>query len=328
MNCVELSQTLTGNGILAFSDPAGAKACLALAFILQKENPGIAIRLVSNKFYTFFNDWSEEVLIITDPDKLSLTNTNWLFTGTSHPDSSNGFELEILLKAKLTGIQTASFIDHRTSLLLRFNYRDTLVFPDIIFLTDEVNLQEAIEAGIPGEKLKHLGNPYLEFLHSHWNSNLSENEFRSFYQIPSTVRSVIVYAPDPISLRHTVADYGFDEHTVLEELLPFFKQHPHLFLLIKPHPLQPLDRIRTILKESELKTVFLDETGKIANPEMMHHSVAVIGFFSNFLVEAHVMGARIFRYFPSKADEFEGIFRNFAVKCSTIDELTHELIRY
>jgi hypothetical protein len=157
---------------------------------------------------------------------------------------------------------------------------------------------------------------------------LSASEFREIYQIPSAVRSVIVYAPDPISLRHTVTDYEFDEHIVLEELLPFFEQHSHLFLLIKPHPLQPLDRIRTTLKQSALKTVFLDETGKTANPEIMHHAAAVIGFFSNFLVEAHVMGTRIFRYFPSKADEFEGIFRNFAVKCSTIDELTHELKQY
>jgi hypothetical protein len=328
MNCVEFSRSLKGNGILAFSDPAGAKACLALAFILRKKNLGIAIRLVSNKFHSFFNDWNEKVLIVTCADEVSLSSVNWLFTGTSHPDSSNGFELQILQKANLNGIPSFCFIDHRTSLLLRFNFGGLLVFPGTIFLTENVTLEEAIEAGIPQEKLRSLGNPYLEFLRSYWATTTTKRAFCSFYQIPSSVRAIIVYAPDPISLRHPSIAHDFDENTVLEELLPFFENHTDLFLLIKPHPLQPLDRIRIILKQSGIKSAFLDETGKVPNAEIIHYATAVIGFFSNFLVEANAMGVRVLRYFPSEPDEYNDLFRHFCVKYSTINELKNKLMEF
>ena len=57
---------------------------------------------------------------------------------------------------------------------------------------------------------------------------------------------------------------GFDEITVLKELLLIFKQKPNLFLIITLHPLQNTEQIVSILSEFNIDNVLID-TKKINN---------------------------------------------------------------
>lgn len=321
MNCVELIASKKGKGLIAFSDPAGAKACLALHWILTNTHGLDTIRLVSNKSYSFYADWNTEVTIIDDPAGVDLSGLDWVFTGTSHPDSSYHFEVNLLKQAQEQNIFTASFIDHWTNLSERFSLNNTFIFPDIIFVIDPQLIQRAIEAGIPAEKLVVSENPYVQYIRLYWKSQLSIEQFRKLYTIPESVTTILTYAPDPISLRHELSDFGFNEFTVLEELLQLLRQHPEVFLIVKTHPLQPLEQLNKLIREAKSQRLVLETANRIDNLELMFHSTAIIGFLSNFLWEASALRKPVYRYALTDNDAYFDQFKSATTRFSSLEEL-------
>lgn len=328
MNCIDLIEALPGNGMMVFSDAAGAKSCLGLASILLKKNPALQIRLFSNQNHTFYTEWPVSVELVNRAEEINLEGFNWLFTGTSHPDSSSGFELNVIQKALKNGIQTISFIDHQTALAERFQLNSKNIFPDLILLTNNVDLTDAVAAGLPENRLKNCEDPYKTYLRDYWSSQTTFAEFRSAYHIPDAVEHIITIAPDPISLRHDLKTFGFNELTFLANFLPLIQENSSLFFILKIHPLQPSAPINKLLSNIGASNVVLDERGKFPNAEIIYHSSAVIGFFSNFLVEANMLGKPIFRYLSPGEDNFERIFRNFGIHCTSEEQLVHELKAY
>ncbi|ASS49815.1 MAG: hypothetical protein A3D31_09565 [Candidatus Fluviicola riflensis] len=321
MNCVELLATKKGKGLIAFSDPAGAKACLALHWILTNIHGLDAIRLVSNKSYSFYADWNTEVTIIDDPSAIDLSDLDWLFTGTSHPDSSHSFEVTLLKQANEQHIFTASFIDHWTNLSERFSLNSTFVFPDVIFVIDPQLIQHGSEAGIPSEKLMVSENPYLQYIRLYWKSQLSIEQFRKTYNIPESATIILTYAPDPISLRHELSDFGFNEFTVLGELLQLLHQHPEVFLIIKTHPLQPLEQLNLLIEDAKSQRLVLETANRIDNLELIFHSTAIIGFLSNFLWEASALRKPVYRYALTGNDAYYEQFKSVTTRFSSLEEL-------
>lgn len=321
MNCNELIAGKTGHGWIVFSDPAGAKACLAFAWMLREQQPAVTFRLISNKHYPFYGDWDLQVEVIADPEDFMIEPIDWVFTGTSHPDSSDGFEVRVIRQAMERGIYVESFIDHWTNLALRFRRDDAFVFPDMIFVIDRQLIPQAIAEGIPANALGQLDNPYLHYIYQYWKSSLSREQFRKLYAIPETVGTVITYAPDPLSLRKETAPPDFDEYTVLRELLQLLDGRDDHFLVVKTHPLQELEQINAIAGEFEPDCVFIDSSNQVANLELMAHSDAIIGFHSNFLLEAHALGKPIFRYFPSENDAFAALFEPVAAHVTSVAAL-------
>src|SRR5689334_16494405 len=130
---------LPGNHIaFVFSDQAGANACNALATICKVENK-TSVFLFSNKRRIEFDT------AITDhaPDFRKL-GIDCVFTGTSHPESSNHFEVDCIKKARSQRIFTISFIDHWTNFKLRFEGLNISQYPDEIWVVDETAKQLAI----------------------------------------------------------------------------------------------------------------------------------------------------------------------------------------
>jgi hypothetical protein len=298
-----------GPGLIVFSDPAGAKACLAFAWLLREQNPDAEFQLVSNKSYDFYGDWDLSVEVTDDPEILLLEDVRWIFSGTSHPDSSRQFEMKLIRRALAEGIYVEAFIDHRTNLSLRFQLDGTTVLPDRIFVIAEELIAQAASEGLPEERLSVIENPYLHFIAQHWKSKVAKEDFRKLYHIPSRVETVILYAPDPISLRKDAFRFTFDEFSVLRELLTLVQNSSRHFLIIRTHPLQELALMRSILEENEYRNACLDARHRVENLELMQHSDVIIGFFSNFLSEAHALGKTIYRYFPDGNDPFEAAFR-------------------
>lgn len=321
MNCVELLAEKKGKGLIAFSDPAGAKACLALHWILTNVHGLENIQLVSNKNYPFFADWNAEVTIINDAVDVDLSNLDWVFTGTSHPDSSCSFEVSLLKKAHEQTIFTASFIDHWTNLSERFSLDNTFVFPDVIYVIDPQLIQLATDAGIPIEKLMVTENPYFQYIRLYWKSQLSSEQFRKLYNIPASVTTILTYAPDPISLRHQLSDFGFNEFTVLNELLELLRQHPEVFLVVKTHPLQPVEQLNTLIREATSQRLVLETANRVENLELMFHSTAIIGFLSNFLWEASALRKPVYRYALTENDAYFDQFKSVATRFSSLEEL-------
>ena len=52
---------LKGKGLFVFSDPAGAKAVLALVYLLKRDNIITDFKVISDRKYSFFEDFEIEV---------------------------------------------------------------------------------------------------------------------------------------------------------------------------------------------------------------------------------------------------------------------------
>jgi len=291
---------MSGNGLIAFSDPAGAKLCLALAYMLHKERQAGALMLASNKAYDFYNDWETPVVVTAHFDLDTMPfRPDWIFTGTSHPDSSGRFELEILEQAAGKNIPTYSFVDHWSNLLLRFKKEDTsVIFPDTVFVLDENAKCNAIGEGIPESVLAIRENPYLQFISTYWTPKKTKAEIFKELTLTDTGKKVVLYAPDPISLRNENKIWNFDEASALQDLLAAL-DHNDAVLLIKLHPLQPKEVLTTLIENARTQhDIDIRVVTGIDNLELIAIADLVVGFHSNFLIEADALGKKIFRYFP------------------------------
>ena len=276
-----------GNGVFVFSDPAGAKACLALNEILNIEQVVGNRKLYTNKEYAFYKQFECDVKIIRIEKIGCITEEfDWIFTGTSHPDSSNRFEL-LMLKSVIAK-NSFSFIDHWTNFKLRFTFNDKLILPTVIFVVDEKAKELAIADGLPEKDLFIFENPYLIYLKKYKQSNISRNVFCKTLDILIT-NKIILYAPDPLSLRSTNKR---DEVTVLKELINICKNK--FTLLLKLHPLQPLTEINKIINENSFLKLMNDNL--FLPQDVFKNADCIIGFYSNYLLEASVINKNIIRY--------------------------------
>jgi hypothetical protein len=294
-----------GSGILGFSDPAGAKACLGLAALLRAEQPGITLSLLSNKQYDFYADWDIPVQVAESFDLSAvMAGADWLFTGTSHPASSGGFELKLIRQARSMGIPSYAFVDHYTSFSLRFILDAEPVLPDHVLVLDEQARTNALTDGLDASLLQLMPNPYLSYISRLYCPGLDLQEVRDRLGITNSKARLVLYAPDPISLRNENGAWTFDELSTLDDLLTILNDCPGTFLAIKAHPLQPMAGLQCRLdaaRAANHTTVVLAEG--LPNLDLMLAADVVVGMQSNFLMEAHALGRPVLRYFPASAEQ-------------------------
>ncbi len=289
-----------GDWLLAFSDTAGANACLSLAYILsqQKKNK---ITLYTNNTGFQKNQWNLPVTVVNAVDFATVKKPDFVFTGTSHPDTSKGFELKFIQWTKKEGIHSISFIDHWVNYRLRFLQNNELVVPDEIWVLDKTAKEEAIKEGLPADVLKINTNPYHEYLKLFWHSGYEKKLYLDQQGFVTKDHKVILFAPDPISLRNKKDENNFDEGVALQILIDALKKiktKEKILLVVKPHPLQPKNLLEKIINENRSAGITI-AVAKNLNPlELINASDVVIGFYSNFLVEAMVLNKPVVRYLP------------------------------
>jgi Protein of unknown function (DUF354) len=278
-----------------FSDPAGANACKAMAKMTQAFSKTVS--LYSNRDYS-----DPETLVIGTEEMPSLTNIDTIFLGTSHPASSGYFELNCLKEAKKEGIYTISFVDHWVNFELRFkDENNDVTFPDEIWVVDEKAKRLALAENLPSNLLKVTGNPYHSYLRTYWKSNWKGKSYLNSLGIEQQ-RFHILFAPDPISLRYKKEEIGFLEEDALNTIFNIVKalDDKYLHLILKCHPLQPMDSLMKILyKENRNAITIIKEADTL---ELINASDLVIGFYSNILLDAAALGKVVLRYFPGKEE--------------------------
>lgn len=281
-----------------FSDPAGANACLAMADIWHRET-GDEPLLFSNEEY---GTKSIGIFHLSyEPPKFKEIGLDCIFTGTSHPVSSNYFEVNCIRKAKKDGIYTISFIDHWVNFRLRFTSKDGLQhYPDEIWVVDDIARELALAEGLPAEKISVHDNPYHVFLKSYWRPKNERKDYLKELGIRQTGYHVL-FAPDPLSLRNGKEIQGFTEDEALGDLLAAIRDlNIDICLIVKLHPLQPAGILEEKLKETpEVDVVFIKDADTL---ELIMACDVVIGFYSNLLLEAHTLGKKVIRYFPGKKE--------------------------
>jgi hypothetical protein len=295
-----VSFELSGDTVFFFSDPAGARACLAAAFLLRQRRPAARVRLFSNRVRPSVGEGPLDVAV-EHVDAVSadcFAGASMVFTGTSHPDSSGSFELQAIAAAERLGLPTAAFVDHWVNFRLRFQSSDRgLILPRTILVLDEEARRRAIAEGLPEDRLQIWPNPHLVYLARHWRPRGERDATRRQLGLGDARTFVILYAPDPIRMRDPDGRRGFDEISATGDLLACLGGvGERVQVLAKLHPLQPPEPLRTLLAASPQVIVADDRQADV--PELIHASDAVIGFFSNLLLEADALQRPVVRYYP------------------------------
>lgn len=284
--------------VFAFSDAAAANTCLAQAFIWKREFNSEIIHF-SNRRHNIPH-WNFPIQYVDQVTQADLQQGDILFTGTSHPESSSSFEVRAILEARKKKIYTIAFVDHWTLIRKRFELDGENILPDEIWVLDETAKTTAINEGIP-EKLVHIHkNPFHIYLSSYWKSAYTRKDFAKEIGLSSR-NKIVVIAPDPISLRIKDFDPGFTEVSALNDLLSALhklKILARVVVVIKAHPLQPVELLNPILDQYTSLGLTIKLLTQSDNPELINLADLVIGFYSNFLLEAHAMNKSVIRYFP------------------------------
>jgi hypothetical protein len=279
-----------GEGLFVFSDPAGAKACLALNEIITEKGIQGSRVLLSNKEYSFYKDFTGSVKVIKTEEAKEyvkeMQKFDWIFAGTSDPKSSGCFELICIENADAISF---SFVDHWSNFHLRFEFGNRVIFPDNILVLDERARKLAIKDGLPAEKMRLLKNPYHTYLRGFSQKAVKKSELCIKYKIPAA-KKILVFAPDPVSL---YTANGKNEADVLKELVDDYYINDNFFILLKLHPLQPLDQIQSLIEKFDL-TVIRDLD--FSPVDIFTNADIILGFYSNYLLEAALFNNNVIRY--------------------------------
>ena len=221
-------------GIIVFSDPAGAKACLAIAKELNEDD----IILISDRTYEFYNEFGCNVVssVNNNVDNVfDYVNPEFLLTGTSVPEK---IELNYIRKALKDNVKTYSFIDHWTNFKERFSSGGECIYPSELWLIDNESKDIALREGIPENKVRIIGNPYYAYL-SNWEPKVSKKKLYDDLGL-DIIDNYILYAPEPLSVFSLDKKYGFDELSGLKHIVNRVKENnlTNINILIKGHPNQ------------------------------------------------------------------------------------------
>jgi len=185
-----------------------------------------------------------------------------VLTGTSPPRENYGpitIDQTAILTARLKGIRSVSVLDMWGEYIERFsgiNNTQRLKFlPNKIAIMDEVAQKAMVREGIPKELLVVTGNPYFD----------RHKEIRKRFRIPEDKERihkdlgipkgnyVILFVSQPIKANHPPNEFGYNEETVLRELLEASKnikdKLPPFTILVKGHPDKEKENLEPIISE-------------------------------------------------------------------------------
>lgn len=275
--------------LAALSDPAGAKAILA--FLSLYGACASKVTVISDREYSFFKGFDNEVLRAGAKSAAEwLVDTEVLIAGTSYPAR---LEFDLIDLATRAGITSISFVDHWTNIAARFERNGRSVLPDVIGVVDERARSLAQGEGLPAGKLRVIGNPYHEHLEG-WRPKITRDELLASLGL-SPHKPYILYAPEPFSRFGLKAKYGFDEIDGLNLIREARKALPDgaFYVVVKGHPNQDHQLFEMdIAKLPDRDIIYLTD-GDLNT--LSFHAAACVGFFSNALVEASLLGCPIVR---------------------------------
>ncbi len=281
-----------GRGLFVYSDPGGAKPVLAFAESLK--DVLTSCKIISDRDYDFVKYFKVELNSTTllPVEELEDYKPDFLFTGTSY---TSDIEYKYIEAAQKLGIPSFSFVDHWTSIRERFTSKEIETLPDTILVIDEKAKKIAIEQGLREERVVVFGNPYHQRLKK-WKPVISRKDFFQSIGIAMPEKKIVLYAPDPLSNVDGLSKFGFDEYTATKVLMDAVLELNDKFdFICNLHPNQKSEYLLPILNEK----MNIVPGGTDVNT-LIYYADVVIGFFSNFLIEATIMKKPIIRFFPNE----------------------------
>jgi len=277
--------------LIVFSDPGGAKPCLALA---NKWLQNHDILVCSDREFSFFECFRIKVRkCLTDQADTVIEEfaPDSIYTGTSY---SSDLELAFLAKGRERGIPTSAFVDHYTQFRSRFVLGDDLILPDEIHVLDERAYKMALGAGLPQDRIHITGNPYHDYLRR-WTTSTSRSDLWIKLGFVDSPGPVLLFAPDPLSNVGGIDKFGSDERLIFRYLIDALEEiGGPIQLVIKAHPNQNIEYLKSELDNRNNKVgircfIVGPEIDSALN-DLIVRSDLVIGMFSSLIVEAEILG--------------------------------------
>ncbi|MFA4870252.1 MAG: hypothetical protein WC623_18785 [Pedobacter sp.] len=310
--------------LIVFSDPGGAKPCLAIADEIDPSG----LLVISDREYSFYTDFRSKVTIINSDLELEKIiddfKPNLIFTGTSY---TSNIEKTTILLAKRRGIHIKSFVDHWTSISNRFrDDKGNLNLPNDIWVLDERARLIAVDEGISSESLYISGNPYHMWL-KNWKPKITRELFFKNIGL-DTEKRIILFAPDPLSNVNGLDTYGFDELSASIKLVNCVNDSSVEFrdatqILVKMHPNQVVKELENIFFGQANFTILPPE---INTNESIYFSDIVVGFFSSILIEADLMDKPVVRFFEKDSKNDPLIDQDLGIKTNE-DNLIIDILK-
>ena len=225
---------------------------------------------------------------------LAAERPDILVTGTSFENSTESWFRRL---ARIRGVHSFAALDHWCNYRHRFELPNGgLAFPDRLGVMDKFAFLKMKEAGICRRDIAIVGHPVLESLLRIRKPRGSKSRQVLFLSEPISWDGKL----DPKVVRYP----GHNELTILRRLLEAFAERPELragTLLIRPHPLEPVTRLRAVVRkhaQAGLK-VRIDRSRDLEAE--FASSRAVLGITSIALLQAQLMGAPVLSLQPKHA---------------------------
>lgn len=290
--------------IYVFSDPAGGNSISSLIDELLNigKIPNLNFKVYTN-FEGIIHSSYEEVInrIENNPTNILEEILNFkpelIFTTTSN----NNFEHYWRVHAKLLNVKVISFVDHWTGIRNRFNFKGEEFFPDIIYVIDKRACEIAIKDGIPSELIKTLSNPYYKKV-KNFKPSCSKSEFYSLLNL-NLDKKLILFISDDIKKSETLKNIGFDEFTIIQEILKSFNNLKKLkkidfenfTFILKIHPRaceNKFIKYYDFFKDLNLEYKVIRDFDSLT---LNYYCDYIIGMFSNMVIESFLMKKKLIR---------------------------------
>ncbi len=165
-----------------------------------------------------------------------LKNVKLVITGSSLGDT---IDKELIAWSKKNRIYCISVIEHWTNFNKRFYFKNKKIYPDTIFVNDDLAHSMSIKEGIKRELLFISGNPLLEKISNKYNKE-------PIFKNKSKSGKKILFLSEPISEQFLDKKRPLKEKKILKSIIDVLpKDHQ---LTIKLHPRENEKKYKDCLK--------------------------------------------------------------------------------
>ncbi|MCR5793652.1 MAG: alpha-2,8-polysialyltransferase family protein [Lachnospiraceae bacterium] len=260
-------------------DPGGSDVIVpTYEYVAEKTDGKVEVKLFllgpSGSRIDRYASGKEEVVRAMEDAAVSHGRT-LVVTGTSWGVS---YENEILAYARELGIKTVSVLDYWSNYKKRFALKDGFVFPDTLFVMDELAKEEAIKDGIDPSLIQIVGQPGLDKYVSLKANHTPDNK-------------KILFLSQPLSLLYG-RELGYTEEDVLEDIFSLAQKND-LECYVKFHP---KDR-------EDWKGKFRDCTVDTNLEDCVSEYGTIIGMSTMGLLQCRLMGGNVLSYQPGLVKE-------------------------
>jgi len=219
-----------------------------------------------------------------------------VITGTS---LGHSLDKKMIKWARQHGVPSMSLIEHWCWYRKRFELNGELILPDFIIVNDEIAYADAVNEGLPSEKLIIAGNVILESLRIYSDQKqIDRAKLLQKHNLPN--KRMIVFISEELASEFNGTDdeLGYDEFSVLDQLISLLQPSEHL--VIKLHPEEAEDKYQHLTSEcvSVLRSIDINSLNTMAD--------VVVGMASMLLLELAMLRNDIISFRPNATKQFIG----------------------